>query len=533
MTNTLTLTPSLVHPGIVTMVLQHFFTWWAIPVLVVIWYGYGYLVSHRHLRDIPAPLGAQISNLWLAMVTRLRGRSLYVDRAHGRLGKMVRIQPNHVSIADESAIAAIYGHGNGFLKADFYDVFVSVQPSVFNTRSRTAHARKRKLVSNAFSLRNVTEFEPYVRSALDIFINKLDTLINESPHRDDGGKPEARVDAFSWLNFLAFDIIGDLAFGAPFGMLQREADEVEARDGFDGPSKFVSAVDLLHQRGETNATLGCIPWFKPWVTSNMLPIPSLQKGIAANERFTGVAAARIKQRLNPSEPPLEKRRDILARLIESRDEDGKPLDVKELTAEATAYLVAGSDTTSTALCIVMESLSRHPQALKRLQTELDAVMPDDVIIPHASDVNDLPYLNWVINECLRHHTVLGLGLPRRIPDDSAGVTILGRYFPPGTVLSVPTYTLHHDGEIWGDDVREFKPERWATLTTRQKTAFNPFSHGPRACIGRSLAEMELRLITATWARRYAVRPLADMKSIVKEGFLRKPVRVDMALSRRS
>ena len=68
------------------------------------------------LRRIPAPFPAAFSNLWLMYQCRRGSRYLAVDRAHKRYGKMVRIQPNHISIADPDAIQIIYGHGNGFLK---------------------------------------------------------------------------------------------------------------------------------------------------------------------------------------------------------------------------------------------------------------------------------------------------------------------------------------------------------------------------------------------------------------------------------
>ncbi|PFH60237.1 hypothetical protein XA68_11264 [Ophiocordyceps unilateralis] len=510
-------------------VIEQVLSWWTIPLLLIAWYGHSYFISYRHLRNIPAPFGAQVTNLWLFIVCRLKARSLYVDRAHQRLGKIVRIQPNHISIADESAVAVIYGHGNGFLKSDFYDAFISIRPSVFTTRDRVHHSRKRKLVAHAFATRTVLEFEAYVHRILELFVERMDQLIETSPDRNQAGKPEARVDCFRWLNYLAFDIIGDLTFGAPFGMLQRGADEVETRETPDGPPSYISAVDVLGRRGEVNGVLGCLPWLRSY--GRYLPDPFFRRGIDAVNQIAGVAVARVRERLESG--PGEKRRDFLARLIEGRDNTGEPLDREEVAAEATAYLVAGSDTTSTTLCAVINSLARHPEILGKLQAELDEAIPEHVAVPRAEDIQDVQYLNWVIDESLRHHTTLGVGLPRLIPSDSPGVTILGRHFRPGTVLSVPAYSLHHDREIWGDDVDEFKPERWESATPRQKKAFIPFSYGPRACVGRNLAEMELRLITATWARRYSFQPMdAEAVLVIKEGFLRKPGRVDVTLSRR-
>lgn len=88
----------------------------AAPALFLAWYLYPYFVIHAQLRDIPAPFPAQFSNLWLLYVVRRGRRYEIVDQMHKKLGPLVRIQPNHVSVADDDAIQVIYGHGNGFLK---------------------------------------------------------------------------------------------------------------------------------------------------------------------------------------------------------------------------------------------------------------------------------------------------------------------------------------------------------------------------------------------------------------------------------
>jgi benzoate 4-monooxygenase len=150
----------------------------------------------------------------------------------------------------------------------------------------------------------------------------------------------------------------------------------------------------------------------------------------------------------------------------------------------------------------------------------------------------------VINETLRIHTTAGVGLPRLVPqrvDNPAhaspdgGVTILGYSFPPGTSLSVPTYTMHHSTAIWGSDAEDFKPARFAegTLTEQQKAAFIPFSYGPRACLGRYIAEMELLLFAGLVFWRYEV--VLDQgvdEWVVKEGFLRKPMALKVGVRKR-
>lgn len=398
---------------------------------------------------------------------------------------------------------------------------------LFNTRDRMQHSRKRKMVSHTFSAKSISQFEPYIHENLVLFIKQLDKLIDESSQRTSDGSKEAHIDSLPWFNFLAFDVIGDLAFGAPFGMLEKGADVAEIRSSPDSPPKYASAVEILNRRGEVSATLGCYPQLKPY--AKWLPDPFFSKGLEAVENLAGIAIARVKARLE--NPPDVGRSDLLARLIEGKDDKGEPLGRVELTAEALTQLIAGSDTTSNTSCALMNYLVRNPRVLEKLQRELDAAIPEGVDVPTFDMVRDLQYLTWVIDEALRHHSTSSIGLPRQIPPGSPGITFRGHYFPAGTVLSVPTYTIHHSTEIWGDDAEEFRPERWENATARQKNAFVPFSHGPRACIGRNVAEMELRLILATWVRRYAVTPRqGEMRT--REGFLRKPLELEVGLSRR-
>jgi benzoate 4-monooxygenase len=88
-----------------------------IPFTIFIIWIVPYYTSNTALRGIPGPFFAKFSALWLMLQARRGRRYKAVDEQHKKYGKVVRIQPNHVSIADETAINAVYGHGNGFLKS--------------------------------------------------------------------------------------------------------------------------------------------------------------------------------------------------------------------------------------------------------------------------------------------------------------------------------------------------------------------------------------------------------------------------------
>lgn len=130
---------------------------------------------------------------------------------------------------------------------------------------------------------------------------------------------------------------------------------------------------------------------------------------------------------------------------------------------------------------------------------------------------------------MRIHSTSSLGLPRVVVGE--GLTLQGHFFEPGTILSVPAYTIHHSKEIWGSDADVFRPERWSTLTEKQKKAFIPFSYGPRACVGRNVAEIEVALIASTMFRNFEFQMEQDTLE-TREGFLRKPLFLNVGLRRR-
>lgn len=189
---------------------------------------------------------------------------------------------------------------------------------------------------------------------------------------------------------------------------------------------------------------------------------------------------------------VEGRRDILSYLLEARDPDTKmPLPENELIMEALSIFIGGSDTTSNTITHGIDLLSRNRDSLRKLQEELDVHFPEPLprdFVPNFLQLESLPYLDAVIHETLRLRPTIAFGLPRVVPP-GAGVTIGDRHFRPGTVLSISTYTVHRDEEVFGENVLRFNPDRWLTENRcKMDKHFMSFSYGPRACIGRNVSE---------------------------------------------
>lgn len=344
------------------------------------------------------------------------------------------------------------------------------------------------------------------------------------------------MNAMPWFSYLAFDIIGDLAFGAPFGMVDKGRDECEVQNEIGGPITYAPAVETLNRRGEVSSTLGLLPALRQLET--WIPDPFFTKGLESVRNLNGMAVAAVAARIDAAEKGQmedQPRTDILALLLQGKDAGGNPMGRAEVTAEALTQLIAGSDTISNTSCAVFYWILHGERAapdsiILRLQAELDAAIPAGTEVATFDRVRNLPYLKRCIDEGMRLHSTSSIGLPR-IVTTPTGVSFQNTHFPQGTVLSVPSYTIHHLAEIWGSDVEEFKPDRWLQLSERQKTAFNPFSYGPRACVGRNVAEMELAIILGTVFRRYEF-VLHQEKLQSHEGFSKKPKECWVGIKRR-
>lgn len=176
------------------------------------------------------------------------------------------------------------------------------------------------------------------------------------------------------------------AFGAPFGMLAKGKDIAEVRLTPDSPPTYAPAIEVLNRRGEVSGTLGCLPALKPY--AKYLPDRFFRDGLKAVENLAGIAVARVNKRLES--PEKNERVDLLARLMEGKDENGNSLGREELTVEALTQLIAGSDTTSNTSCALLYWCLKTPGIMAKLQTELDEAIPNGEAVPDYEVVKDLP-----------------------------------------------------------------------------------------------------------------------------------------------
>jgi cytochrome P450 len=191
-----------------------------------------------------------------------------------------------------------------------------------------------------------------------------------------------------------------------------------------------------------------------------------------NEEVDELLAAEIADRR--ADPKLEDRTDILSQLMASRFEDGSSMDDGELRDQLMTLLLAGHETTATALAWTFDLLLRNPDALVRLREELNSESDD--------------YLRAVISESLRLRPVIPLA-GRRLHAD---LPVNGYTLPAGTDVTPAIWLTHTRGDLYPDPLA-FKPERF--LESPPKTyGWIPFGGGVRRCLGAAFAEFEMRVV---------------------------------------
>jgi cytochrome P450 len=190
--------------------------------------------------------------------------------------------------------------------------------------------------------------------------------------------------------------------------------------------------------------------------------------------------------------------DFLAMLMSARDkETGAAMGERELIDEVMTLVVAGHETTASALNWTWYLLALHPEVESRLHAEVD-VAPD-MSAPSLAQMEALTYTQQVVNEALRLYPP-GWLLSRRTiaPDVLAGYTV-----PAGTDVLLSPYLLHRHPRFWSEP-DAFKPERFAPAheASRPRFAYMPFAAGPRHCIGETFALYEMLMHLYKVARRY-------------------------------
>jgi unspecific monooxygenase len=232
-------------------------------------------------------------------------------------------------------------------------------------------------------------------------------------------------------------------------------------------------------------------------SSPLLPMLAFY-GVDALALAPWLPAARRKQRVDREvraeiaariAAPADDARDVFGLLLAARDEAGAPLSADELRDELVTLMMAGHETSATALAWAFERLLAHPHVLARVQAELATVTKDGAL--DVAAVGELPYLDAVVRETLRQRPIFAfIARKTTVPFELGGYQL-----PPGTFLCPAIQLAHRRAETYPEP-ETFEPERFVGKKV-DPYAWLPFGGGGRRCLGLAFAFLEIKLILAT------------------------------------
>jgi cytochrome P450 len=303
--------------------------------------------------------------------------------------------------------------------------------------------------------------EALIRKYIDLLIQRLEE------HAESGNKP---LNFCSWYNFTTFDVIGDLTFGEPFDCLEK--------------SDYQPWVSMIFDNVKTSSYLKALKYVPggKWMSSFVVPKRLLER----MKTHANITTEKLNKRLALGTD----RPDFIGHILQRNE---KTFSFDQLKSNSSLLIVAGSETTATLLSGVTYHLLRSPDKLKKVVDEVRMTFAkaEDISI---TSVGTLSYMLACLDEGLRMYPPVPVGLPRIVPE--GGDIIAGKWVSGGTIVSVSHYAAYHSPTNFRNP-ESFVPERFLgdeIYADDNRPVFNPFSTGPRNCIGRNLAYAEMRLI---------------------------------------
>lgn len=289
------------------------------------------------------------------------------------------------------------------------------------------------------------------------------------------------------VQYFTLDVISSVGLGKAFGMLVNDRDAHE----------FIKSSEEGLYTASVFMALG-ISWLAhvPWLGRILAPSPKDPTGFG---KMIATCFQYVDQR---AADPTDERSDMLASFMRH----GVVGD--ELRTEAAEQVLAGSDTTSSAISGVFLHLMANPRVQRKLQREIDEVVKSGDSHMSATGIilhdraRQLPYLQAVIREGLRVRPPVVNLFSKDVPPGGDTVTVDGRsvHIPGGTCIGYSAGAMHHDKSLYGEDAQSFRPERWfekdpEKLAAMTRTNDLIFGDGKWQCLGKPVAVIELGKIT--------------------------------------
>jgi cytochrome P450 len=395
-------------------------------------------------RAVPGPKASRFSRLWF--YKRVRAGSFHLENIalHERYGPVVRVAPGYFSSSTPDK--TVYGIGSKYPKGDWYQGWKHPSPdrwTLFPDQDIKRHAETRKRFQGLYSMSSLLSYEPYVDECIDLFMDKLAGFARSG----------TCIDLVHWFQCYAFDVIGEITYSERFGFLDNGDDIGGTMKALDNSMSYSTLV-------------GIFPKLHPFLYPILEKIPG--SGAAGRTYLMAFVQRKINERKEAKEkgtyrlPALTSKhgaapQDFLEKLTEARQRDPDKVTPYHIFMMGLSNIIAGADTTAISLSAVLYYLITSPHSLAKLREEIKEHGVNDRKTTFK-DSQDMPYLQAVLKEALRMHPATGLPLWRVVPQ--GGLQIGEYWLPPGSNVGVNSWVAHYDKTVFGEDARDFRPERW-------------------------------------------------------------------------
>lgn len=437
------------------------------------------------LSGIPGPTLAKFTRLWkLHSVWKGNHHRTEIE-LHQKHGPLVRIGPRHVSVADPAAIPVIYGLNKGFTKTGFYPIQCiswnkAPQMNLFSTRDEQFHRDQKRPVANAYSMTSLLELEPAVDSCTEIFRSRLQDFADK----------QRPIDLGTWLQYYAFDVVGEFTFAKKLGFLQEGRDVDGMMSGIQGILAYASLCGQVPEAHKILLGNPLMPILFPSMESWNQVLQFTLKQV--NSRTSLTRDGELEK------DDLEKGKDMLSRWMAIHYSDPGKMSTRDVIVHLSTNVFAGSDTTAIALRAIIYFLLRNPTTMEKIVGEIDEADRLGQLsspLSYRESMSHLPYLGAVIKEAMRLHPSVGFILERHVPE--GGITVCEKHIPAGTTVGINAWVLHHDPTVFLDP-ESFVPERWLESSPEKlkqmEQSFFAFGAGSRTCVGKNISLIEMHKI---------------------------------------
>ncbi|KAI6092290.1 cytochrome P450 [Hypoxylon rubiginosum] len=466
---------------------------------------YSRATAWYRLRHIDGPWYASFTYLRMLWATVSGQQAASYFALGQKYGPLVRIGPNDLLTGDPEVIRRMNAARSKYKRATWYDA-IRMDPyviSLFTTREPAEHDKLKAQMAFGYGGKE----NPSIEADID---EQLAGLLDLIRRKYVSTATELRpMDFAQRINFFTLDVITKIAYGRAFGYLATDSDVYEY-------------IETARAHIPVIASLGDVPWLAALVFSStglkiVGPKTTDKKGIG---RMMAVAQEVAGERFGPN---AKDQYDMLGSFVRH----GIPQ--RKCESEIMFQIVAGSDTTATAVRGTMLNLLASPFAFFKLRDEIDrAVSEGRISAPiQAEEAKGLEYLQAVIYEGLRINIPFSGMSMKEVPPE--GDTIDGKFIPGGTRIGWNILYIQRSKAIFGPDADVFRPERWLGIDSQKhREMINVvelvFGYGRWGCSGKSVAFMELNKVYVELLRHFdfqLINPLKPMDSMNRNMYFQK------------